>query len=108
MTAWGLLCICIIVEVAATTLLTKSDGFSRPLYGVLSVVLFCGCFVAMSQVLTRIPVGVAYAVWSGIGVTLISMTGWVFLRQPLTTMQMLCIALIIAGAVGLNLSTKGV
>ena len=64
--------------------------------------------MAMSKVLARIPVEVAYGVCSGIGVTQISMTGWLFLRQPLTTMQMLCNTLIIAGAVGLNLSTKGV
>lgn len=103
---WTLLGLCIVAEVAATTLLTKSAGFSRPLYGVLAIVIFAGCFWTMSHVLTRIPVGVAYAIWSGVGILLISMTGWLFLRQPLTTMQLLFIALIVAGAAGLNLSTK--
>jgi small multidrug resistance pump len=58
-------------------------------------------------VLTRIPVGITYAIWSGVGMTLISIIGWLFLRQPLNTLQMLCIALIVAGVVGLNLSTRG-
>jgi small multidrug resistance pump len=107
MNVWGVLGLCIVAEVTATTLLTKSAGFSRPLYGLLSVVIFCGCFWAMSHVLTRIPVGVTYAVWSGVGVTLISMIGWLFLRQPLSAVQMFCIALIVVGAVGLNLSTGG-
>ncbi len=107
MNAWGLLGLCIVAEVAATTLLTKSDGFNRPLYGIVAIVMFCACFWALSHVLTRIPVGVAYAIWSGTGVMLISMTGWLFLRQPLTTVQMLFIALIVVGAAGLNLSTKG-
>jgi small multidrug resistance pump len=108
MNVWGLLAICIVAEVAATTLLTKSDGFSRPLYGVAAVMMFSGCFWIMSYVLTRIPVGIAYAIWSGIGVTLISINGWLFLRQPLTAIQMACIALIVIGAAGLNLSIKGI
>ncbi|WP_315834561.1 multidrug efflux SMR transporter [Bradyrhizobium prioriisuperbiae] len=107
MNAWGLLGICIAAEVVATTLLTKSDGFNRPLYGIVAIVLFAGCFFALSHVLTRIPVGVAYAIWSGVGVMLISTAGWLFFRQPLSTMQMLFIALIVVGAAGLNLSTKG-
>ncbi|MDR3466140.1 MAG: multidrug efflux SMR transporter [Xanthobacteraceae bacterium] len=106
MNVWGLLGLCIVAEVTATTLLTKSEGFARPLYGVASIVLFCGCFWALSQVLTRIPVGVAYALWSGLGIALISLTGWLFLRQSLTAMQMVFIGLILLGAIGLNLSTR--
>jgi small multidrug resistance pump len=106
MNVWGILGLCIVAEVTATTLLTKSDAFARPLYGAASIVMFCGCFWALSHVLTKIPVGVAYAIWSGLGVSLISLTGWLFLRQSLTVTQMVFIALIVVGAVGLNLSTK--
>jgi small multidrug resistance pump len=106
MNVWGLLGLCIVAEVTATTLLTKSEGFARPLYGLASIALFCGCFWALSQVLTRIPVGVAYALWSGLGIALISLTGWLFLRQSLTAMQMVFIGLILLGAIGLNLSTR--
>jgi len=103
---WTILAVCIVAEVAATTLLTMSAGFSRPLYGIASLLLFSGCFWAMSHVLTRIPVGVAYAVWSGVGITLISLTGWIFLRQSLSVPQLLCVGLIVIGTVGLNMLGK--
>lgn len=102
---WSLLGLCIALEVMATTLLTKSEGFGRPLYGIASLVLFAGCFWVLSQVLTRIPVGVAYAIWSGVGIAAISVIGWLFLKQPLSLTQTGFIALIVAGAVGLNLTT---
>ena len=106
MNAWLLLAISIVAEVTATTLLTKSEGFAKPHYGLLSLLIFAGCFWALSQVLTRVPVGVAYAIWSGAGVALISIISVVFLRQSLSAVQMLFIALIVIGAVGLNLTTK--
>jgi len=106
MNAWGLLGVSIVAEVIATTMLTKSEGFSKPAYGLLALVIFAGCFWALSQVLTRIPVGVTYAIWSGVGVVLISIIGAVFLRQSLSLVQMLFIGLIVIGAVGLNLTTK--
>lgn len=106
MNAWGLLAASIVAEVTATTLLTKSEGFGKPVYGLLSLVIFAGCFWALSQVLTRIPVGVTYAIWSGAGVVLISLIGALFLRQPLSNIQVMFIVLIVIGAVGLNLTTK--
>jgi small multidrug resistance pump len=105
MNAWTLLAASIVAEVTATTLLTKSDGFSKPGYGLLSLLIFAGCFWALSQVLTRIPVGVTYAIWSGAGVVLISVIGAIFLRQSLSVVQVMFIALIVIGAVGLNLTT---
>ncbi len=102
---WPLLGLCIALEVTATTLLTKSEGFSRPLFGIASLVLFGGCFWVLSQVLTRIPVGVTYAIWSGVGIAAISVIGWLFLKQPLSPVQTGFIALIVVGAVGLNLTT---
>ena len=100
---WTLLAGCIVAEVIATSLLAKSDGFARPAYGIAALVIFGGCFWVMSHVLTRIPVGVAYAVWAGAGVALIALVGWIFLRQPLSGLQIACIVLIVIGAVGLNL-----
>ncbi len=102
---WSLLGLCIALEVTATTLLTKSEGFSRPLFGIASLVLFGGCFWVLSQVLTRIPVGVTYAIWSGVGIAAISVIGWLFLKQPLSLTQTGFIVLIVVGAVGLNLTT---
>ncbi|MGB7457974.1 MAG: multidrug efflux SMR transporter [Pseudolabrys sp.] len=106
MGAWAILAFCIVAEVSATSLLTRSEGFARPVYGLLALVILGGCFWALSQVLTRIPMGVAYAIWSGAGIALICVAGWFFFRQPLTTMQVLCIGLVVVGAIGLSLSTN--
>jgi small multidrug resistance pump len=105
MGAWGILAGCIVAEVIATSLLTKSDGFTQPLYGILSLLIYGGCFWALSQVLTQLPMGVVYAVWAGMGIALVAIIGWAILQQPLTSVQVLCIALIVAGAIGLSLST---
>jgi small multidrug resistance pump len=105
MNPWVLLCICIVAEVTATLLLTKSQGFARPGLGLLSLAIFGGCFVGLSIVLTRIPVGVTYAIWAGAGIALVSVLGWIFLRQTLTPLQILFIVMIAVGAVGLKLTT---
>ncbi|MEZ0278679.1 multidrug efflux SMR transporter [Methyloceanibacter sp.] len=70
MGAWALLIMCIVAEVIATSLLKNSNGFAQPLYGILSIVIFAGCLWALSYGLTRIPVGVAYAIWAGTGMAL--------------------------------------
>ena len=67
--------------------------------------IFAGCFWAFAQVLTRSPLGVAYAVWAGVGITLVPLSGWVLLHQSLSAMQIAFIALIMIGVVGLNLTT---
>ena len=105
MNPWMLLAACILAEVTATLLLSKSDGFAQPLYGLASLAIFGGCFVGLSIVLTRIPVGVTYAIWAGSGIALIAFAGWFFLRQALSPAQVLFIAMIAVGAVGLKLST---
>lgn len=107
MNAWLLLALCIVAEVTATLLLTKSNGFVRPAYGIAALAIFGGCFVGLSIVLTRIPVGVTYAIWAGTGIALISVFGWLVMRQTLTPVQILFIAMIAIGAVGLKLSTDG-
>ena len=55
MGAWAILAFCIVAEVSATSLLTRSEGFGRPLYGLLALVILGGCFWALSQVLLEYP-----------------------------------------------------
>jgi small multidrug resistance pump len=104
--SWVVLAVCVLVEVAAAMLLTRSEGFTKPLLGVASLALFGICFLGLSYVVTKIPVGVAYAVWAGSGVALVCVAGWFVLNQQLTTQQVMFIALIAIGAVGLNLTTQ--
>ena len=63
------------------------------------------CFWLLAFAMTRIPMGVAYAVWSGLGIVAIAVIGWVVFRQNLTLAQTGFMALILIGAIGLNLST---
>ena len=62
------------------SLLTKSEGFTQPLYGILSLVIYGGVIWVLSYVLTQLPMGVVYAVWSGMGIALICITGWAVLQ----------------------------
>ncbi len=63
------------------------------------------CFWLLGFAFTKIPMGVAYAIWSGVGITIIAVVGVLVFRQSLSLIQIGCIALIAVGAVGLNLST---
>jgi len=105
MNPWILLGGSILLEIAATSLLKASAGFTRPVHGIASILLYSACFWLMAGVLTRLPIGVTYAVWSGVGIVAIALIGLLLFRQPLSAMQWGCIALIVAGAVGLNLAT---
>lgn len=102
---WFLLGGAILLEVAGTSLLNASEGMTRWGYGAASWVCYAFCFWLLAYAMTRIPVGVAYAVWSGIGIVAIAAIGWLIFRQSLSGAQMGFIALILVGAIGLNLTT---
>ena len=89
-------------EVIATSALKASDGFSRPWPSVVTGVGYLISFYLLSQALKTIPVGVAYAIWSGAGIVLISIIGWVLFQQKLDAAAVLGMGLIISGVVVLN------
>jgi small multidrug resistance pump len=96
----------IMCEVIATSALKAADGFTR-LGPSLVVVLGYGlAFFCLSLTLRTIPVGIAYALWSGIGIVLIALAGWVFYRQPLDWPAIIGMALIVAGVVVINLFSE--
>ena len=97
-----LLLIAITAEVIATTALKLSNGFSQVLPSVV-VVLGYGCaFYFLSLVLKSMPIGVAYAIWSGVGIALITLVGTVFFKQSLDVPAMVGIGLIVAGVLTIN------
>ncbi|NJM49514.1 MAG: multidrug efflux SMR transporter [Sphingomonadales bacterium] len=106
MNAWILLAIAIIFEIAGTSLLKASDGFTRWGIGAASIACYWVCFAFLAIAITKIPVGVAYAIWSGVGILAIALIGWIIFKQNLSILQMACIAMILTGAVGLNLTTQ--
>jgi len=99
---WYLI-IAIIAEVLATSALKQSDGFSRLLPSLVVVVAYGASFYFLSLVLRTIPVGVAYAVWAGLGIVLITIVGAVLYDQKMDMPAVLGIGLIISGVVVLRL-----
>ena len=107
MSHWLYLAVSIVTEVAGTTCLKASDGFTR-LVPALLVVLFYGLsFFFFAVALKRIELSVGYAIWAGVGTALVSVIGMTVFAEPLTPAKALSIAAIVAGVVGLNLSGGG-
>ena len=104
--AWGILLVAIAFEISGTILLKLSDGFSKVGFGIASILCYWVCFGALAWVLKYIPVGVAYAIWSGIGIVGASVAGYFLFKENLTVVQYACILLILLGAIGLNATTK--
>ncbi len=100
---WVYLLIAITGEVVATSALRASDGFTRMGPTGLVVAGYAIAFYFLSLTLSTIPVGVAYAVWSGIGIVLTSIIGWFLFSQSLDTAALIGIALILAGVAVINL-----
>src|SRR5690606_10183897 len=102
------LAIAIVAEVIGTTALKASDGFSRPLPSLLVVLGYGLAFYFMSLVIRTLPVGVTYAIWSGMGIVLITLVGVVMFRQVPDGPALIGMALIIAGVAVMNLFSKTV
>jgi len=99
---WLFLSIAIIAEVVATSSLKSSDGFTKILPSVMVVIGYGVAFYFLSLTLKTIPVGIAYAIWSGSGIVLISLIGWLALGQTLDTASVFGMGLIVAGVVVIN------
>jgi small multidrug resistance pump len=106
MNAYLALGVAIVAEVIATTALKSSDSFSRLIPSVIALAGY-GCALYLLTVTMRvIPTGVAYAIWSGLGIVLISISSFFFHQQKIDVAGILGMALIIAGVVVLNLFSK--
>lgn len=108
MPAYLYLAIAIVAEVIATTSLKAVSGFSRPLPLLLVVGGYGIAFWMMVLVMRTLPVGITYAIWSGLGIVLISLAGWLVYGQRLDLPAMLGIALIIAGVLVIQLFSRSV
>ena len=102
---WILLLGAIVLEVCGTTCMKLSEGFTKSLPSILIFVFYAGSFTAMTVVVKVIDISVAYAVWSGLGTLLIAVIGMLWFKEPATALRMAFIALIVAGCVGLNLTS---
>lgn len=105
---WIFLSIAILSEVIATTALKLSDSFTR-LWPSVTTVLFYGlAFWCLTIPMRTLPTGVIYAIWSGAGIVLIALIGWLLLDQKLDWPALLGMGLIIAGVLIINLFSRSV
>ena len=100
------LTLAIVLEVLATTLLGKSEGFTKWLFAVGSLLSYSVCFYFLSLALKNIPLGVAYAIWSGVGIVLTAIVSILVFKSKIDLPFVLGAVLIIAGVVVINLFSK--
>lgn len=105
---WIYLTIAIVSEVIATSALKAAEGFTRWVPSLIVVAGYASAFYFLALTLRVIPLGVAYAVWSGAGIVLISVAGWIIYRQSLDLPAIIGIALIVAGVFVLNVFSRTV
>ena len=106
MQQWIYLGVAIVSEVIGTSALNASAGFSRLWPSLIVVAGYAVAFYCLSLALKSIPVGIAYAIWSGVGVALIALVGWAIFGQALDAPAIIGIALIVAGVVVLNVFSR--
>lgn len=105
--AWVELIIAGGLEVFWSTFLKLSEGFSRPLYSVIAVVGMILSFIFLAQATKVLPLGTAYAVWTGIGAVGAVIVGIVLFKEPVTAVRMLFVVLLLTGIIGLKATSAG-
>lgn len=106
MNVWLLLGVAILAETVGTSALRASEGFTKTLPSIVVVLGYGVAFYFLSQTLGKIPVGIAYAVWSGLGIVLITLAAWMLYGQKPDFPAVLGMALIVAGVVVMNVFSK--
>lgn len=96
------LAIAIIAEVIATSALKASQGFSVLMPSIITILGYAVALFFLSLTLKTIPVGIAYAIWSGAGIVLISTIGWIFFKQHLDLAAIIRLGLMLAGIIVIN------
>ena len=103
--AWGVLCIAGLCEVGWAIGLKYTEGFSRLVPSVLTLAAMTASIVLLGWSLKALPVGTAYAVWTGIGAVGTAILGIILFGESMDPMRLASIALIVAGLIGLKLAT---
>lgn len=101
-----LLAISIAAEVVATSALKSSQGLTRLWPSVLAVLGYCAAFYLVSKVMSHMATGVVYAIWSGLGIVLISLVGWWLYGQKLDLPAVVGMLMIVGGVVVIQVLSK--
>lgn len=102
--SWTYLAVAGLFEVVWAVLLKSTEGFTRPLESALTIAAMIASFWFLSIALRDLPIGTAYAVWTGIGAVGTALVGLLLLGEPRDHLRLLCLALIVAGIVGLRVN----
>lgn len=102
------LSLAIVAEVIATSALKLSDGFSRLMPSIITVIFYGVSFYCLSLTMRTLPTGIIYAIWSGVGIVLIATVSWLFYGQKLDWPAILGMLLIVLGVIVINLFSKSV
>jgi small multidrug resistance pump len=105
---WLYLGTAIVAEIIATSVLKAADGFTRLIPSLVVIAGYATAFYFLSLTLRTMPLGIAYAVWSAVGIALVSVIGWLLYGQNLDAPAIMGIALIVAGVVVINGFSKSV
>ena len=105
---WLLLFLAIICETIGTSALKESNGFKHVVPSIVVVVGYFSAFFFLSLALKSMPLAVAYAVWSGVGITLIALVGWIYYKEILDIPAIIGILFIVAGVTIMNVFSKSI
>jgi small multidrug resistance pump len=108
MTAYAWLAIAIVAEVIATSTMRAAAGFTRPLPSLVTIGGYAIAFYCLSLALRTLPTGIAYAIWSGVGIVLVAAIAWGWQGQRLDAPAILGMALILVGVLVINLFSRSV
>ncbi len=108
MKQYVILGLAIICEVIATSALKQTNQFTRIVPSLITLVGYAGAFYFLSMVLRNIPLGIAYAIWSGAGIVLVALVGWLVFKQQLDVPAIIGICMIIGGVLVINLFSGSV
>jgi len=103
--AWTILFVAGLLEIGWAIGLKYTEGFTRPVPTVLTLVCMAGSIILLGLAVKTLPIGTAYAVWTGIGAVGTAILGIILLGDPATALRLACIGLIVAGIAGLKFVT---
>jgi small multidrug resistance pump len=101
---WLILALAIAFEVAGTTSMKLTEGFTKPVFIIPLVLCYAASLGLLTLALRKIDIGTAYAIWSGLGTALIAVVGFVAFRDAVTVLKLVSLGLIIIGVAGLRLA----
>jgi len=104
--AWIVLAAAIVLEVAGTTSMRLSEGFTRLTPSVLIFVFYAASFALNTLVIRTLVLSVVYAVWSGVGTVLTALIGFLYFKEPATALKLISIGLIVIGVFGLHAASR--